>query len=103
LGTLRSHAKLVEDVVVVVPEGTICVVGALGDVVASRRGSGTVSGSSRALYVIAIELRGVFPGQSDKFVTLAALWNLDVVLVEPLLDLAVTPAVEKLIAERLLS
>jgi hypothetical protein len=44
----------------------------------------------------------VLAGKSNELVALAALWNLDAVLVEPLLDLAVAPAVEKLLAERLL-
>jgi hypothetical protein len=47
-------------------------------------------------------LSRVLAGKSDELVALAALWNLDAVLVEPLLDLAVTPAVEELLAERLL-
>lgn len=40
-------------------------------------------------------------GKSDELVALAALWDLDAVAVGPSLDLAVTPALEERIAERL--
>ena len=42
-------------------------------------------------------------GESNKLVTLATLWHLNAVAVEPFLDLAVAPALEKLVAQRLLS
>lgn len=41
-------------------------------------------------------------GQGDELVALGALRDLDALLVEPFLDLAVAPAIEELIAERML-
>lgn len=43
----------------------------------------------------------MFAGESNELVALATLWNLDAIAVGPLLDLAVAPALEELIAERL--
>ena len=48
------------------------------------------------------KLSGVPASESDKLVALAALWDLDAVLVEPFLDLAITPAVDELITKRML-
>lgn len=41
----------------------------------------------------------MFAGESNELVAFATLWNLDAIAVGPLLDLAVAPALEELIAE----
>lgn len=84
-------------------EATVGVAGGLGIVVAGRRGGSTVRGLSLALCIVARELSRVLAGESDELVAFAALRNLDAILVGPLLDLAVAPAIEKLVAQGLLS
>ena len=96
-----GESELVGDVVIVGAELAVGIIGLLGEPVASARGGGTVSGRGRGLGV-ASERSGVLAGESDELVALAALWDLNTVLVKPLLELAVTPALDELIAERLL-
>lgn len=103
LGLLGSEAELVQGVVVVVAEAGVRVVGGLGEVVTGRRGGGAVSAGSLVLGVGACEAGGVLASKSSKLVALAALRNGNTVLVEPLLDLAVRPAVEELVGKALLS
>lgn len=95
LGLLGSHTELVEEKIVVLSRLSVRAIRDLSVVVASGRSSSTQIRSS--------ELSGVLACQSDKFVALAALRDLDALLVEPLLDLALAPAVEKLIGETALS
>lgn len=71
----------------------------LGVVIASARGGGTISRGSRVLGVVSSERSRMFAGESNELVALATLWNLDAIAVGPLLDLAVAPALEELIAE----
>ena len=103
LSLLGSEAELVQSVVVVVAETSIGVVSSLSVVVAGRRGGSTVSAGSLVLNVVARKTGRVLASESSKLVALATLGNGDAVLVEPLLDLAVRPAVEKLVGKALLS
>jgi hypothetical protein len=102
LGVLGSEADLVQGVVVVVTETGVRVVGGLSVVVAGRRGGSTVSAGSLVLDVGTCKTSRVLACKSGELVTLAALRNGDTILVEPLLDLAVRPAVEKLVGKALL-
>lgn len=83
-------------------EAAICATSSLSVVVAGRGGGSAVGGRSSVLRVITSELGRVLAGESDELVAVAALWDLDAVLVSPVLDLAVAPTVEELVAERLL-
>lgn len=103
LGLLRCEAKVVGNDIVDVTElsiGTLC---RLSVVVAGAGGSGTVGGGRGVLGVVASQRSGVLASKSDELVALATLWHLDAVAVGPLLDLAVAPAFEKLVAQRLSS
>lgn len=102
LGLGGSEAELVQGVVVVVTEARVGVVGGLGEIVAGRRGGSTVCAGSLVLSVGACEAGRVLAGKSSELVALATLGNGDAVLVEPLLDLAVRPAVEELVGKALL-
>ena len=77
--------------------------GDLGVIVASRGRRSAVSRVGGAFDVVAGEIRGVLACESNKLIALAALRDLDVVPVEPCLQLGVAPAVEKLFRERGLS
>lgn len=103
LGLLGSETELVQSVVVVVTEAGVRVVSSLGVVVAGRRGGSTIGASSLVLGVVAGKTGGVLASESSELVALAALGNGNAVLVEPLLDLAVRPAVEELVGKALLS
>ena len=103
LSLLRSEAELVQSVVVVVAETSVGVVSSLSVVVAGRGGGSAVSAGSLVLDVVARKTSRVLASESSKLVTLATLGNGDAVLVEPLLDLAVRPAVKKLVGKALLS
>lgn len=72
----------------------------LGVEVVGRRGGGTVGGGGRSRYVTTRQAGGVLAGESSELVTLATLGNRDAVLVEPLLDLAIAPAVKELVGKR---
>jgi hypothetical protein len=102
LRLLGSEAKLVQGVVVVVTETGVRVVGGLGVVVAGGRGGGAVSAGSLVLDIGTCKTSGVLAGKSGELVTLATLGNGNAVLVEPLLDLAVRPALKELVREALL-
>lgn len=103
LGIIRSETDLVESEVVVVAKATVGRVGLLSKPVAGAGSGGTVSGGSRGSGVASSSLSGVLAGESNELVTLAALWDLEAVLVGPLLDLAVRPALQKSVTQRSLS
>ena len=84
-------------------EAAVGVASSLSVVVAGRRGGGAICGCSGVLDVVAGESRRVLACKTDELVALAALGHLDTVPVAPLLDLAITPAVEELVAQGLLS
>lgn len=71
--------------------------------VACLRGSGTIGAGDRVLDVVTNKLGTVLAGQSGQLVALGTLGNLDTVLVEPLLKLAIRPGVQKGIGNALLS
>lgn len=103
LGLLRSETELVQGVVVVVAEAAVSIVGSLGIVVTGRRGGSSVSVGSLVLGISACDTSRVLASESDELVALASLRNRDAVLVEPLLNLAVRPALEELVRKALLS
>ena len=85
------------------PALSVYVVCSLSIEVASGGSSSAITRFSRSRNVATCELCRVLACEGNKLVTLASLWDLDAVLVEPFLDLAVTPAVQELIGKRLLS
>lgn len=103
LGLLGSETELVQSVVVVVTEAGVRVVSSLSVVVAGRRSGSTVGAGSLVLGVVARKTGGVLASESGELVALAALRDGNAVLVEPLLNLAVRPALKKLVGKALLS